>query len=67
MDARKLYRISHAAQKTGVGRSTIQAAIGRGEIDAVVTGCGLPLVTLAAVRSWAKADRKPGPKPAATG
>lgn len=60
MDAAKLYRVAHAAQACDVNRSTLVTAVRAGQCPSVATGCGLPLVTLADVRAWAKVDRRPG-------
>jgi excisionase family DNA binding protein len=62
MDVSQLYRVSNAAEKTGLGRTTLLAAIDRKELPVYYTGCGLPMVTLADVRKWSKQERKPGPK-----
>ena len=63
IDTSKLYRIAIAAQRTGVGRTTLLAAIDRGELTVYETGDGLPLVTLADVRKWAKKERRIGRPP----
>jgi len=63
MNTNILYRISCAARATGVKRTTIQAAVGRGEIAAEHTGCGMPLVTLRDITRWAKKTRPLGRKP----
>lgn len=62
MDASKLYRVAQAAAACQVNRSTLVTAVRGGQVASYPTACGLPLVTLADVRKWARQDRKPGRK-----
>lgn len=62
MEINQLYRVGVAAEKTKVGRTTILAAIKRGEIPSYETACKLPLVAIADVKKWAKVERTRGPK-----
>lgn len=64
MEVSKSYRVGKAAEKAGVLRTTVLAAIKRGEIPCDKTACGLPMVALSDVKRWAKQERKTGPKPA---
>lgn len=66
MDAKKLYRVAQAAEACGVNRSTLITAVRREQLPSYGTACGLPLVLLADVKRWAKAERKPGRKPKTT-
>lgn len=63
MDITQLFRVNSASEKTKVGRTTLLAAIKRKELPVHYTGCGLPLVTLADVRKWAKTERHIGRPP----
>ena len=60
MKPASLYRVAIAAKKCGIARSSLVSAVARGEVAVEHTGCGLPLVTLQAVRAWKQAER-PGP------
>ena len=58
-----LQRIATAAQETGVKRTTILAAIDRGEIPVSMLADGLKLVTVADVLKWDKKARTMGRPP----
>ena len=58
-----LFRVAAAAKKLKLIRTTLLAAVGRGEIPTYATGCQLKLVTLSDGRRWAKQERFPGRKP----
>jgi excisionase family DNA binding protein len=64
MDLSHLITPTGAAELAGVATSTIVRAIERGELQAYRSGDGRAvLVERVAVAKWAKAERRPGPKP----
>lgn len=62
--AKRLFSLSEAARRCEVLRTTIRAAVDRGEIPCVEMGSGERYVALAAVRMWKRKSktRRPGRK-----
>lgn len=60
-DISKLYRVTVLAKRHKVSQQTLHSAVSTGRIASVSTGCGLPLVTEAAVKKYlANGRRGPG-------
>ena len=57
MDSKKIMRVGEAAKATGIKRTTIIAAIDRGEIRSYPLACGLPTVRLTDVVGWRRPKR----------
>lgn len=63
VETTQLFRVSHAAELTGVNRNTLITAVRREELPVYRTGCGLPLVMLKDVRAWDRKERRIGRPP----
>jgi len=65
MNTEKIDTVAAVSKLTGCPRSTIQSAIGRGEIDTGRLAGGAVVVSVADVQLWmADPDRRTGPKAA---
>ena len=66
MNTEKIDTVAAVSKLTGCPRSTIQSAIGRGEIETGRLAGGAVVVSVEDVRRWqADTERRPGPKTAA--
>ena len=59
VSTKNFYRLTAAAKTLDIPLTTLRSAILRKEIDFSTTACGLQLVTLDAVRDWAKKSYRP--------
>ena len=64
MNTEKIDTVSAVSKLAGCPRSTIQSAIGRGEIATSRLAGGAVVVSVDDVRAWmSDTERRPGPKP----